>query len=79
MTRTGNNNQFWLQSVLGSDAALWEEPLISQNDVNDWKLLMEGAPIKACVKNSDDEILERTPIFTTTSERIGKWVSGEDE
>lgn len=79
MTRTNGSNQFWLQGCLHQSYALWEEPTISPQDVNDWKLLLEGAEIKISVKNQPDDILSRTPFFITTNHRLGKWISPEDD
>ena len=78
MTRTGNGNHFWLQSVLYQPLCLYEEPLITPQDVQDWKLLLEGAPFKVAVKNQPDDILERTPFFITSNHDIWKYVNGTD-
>ena len=79
MTRSGRNNQFWLQSIVGQSYALWEEPTITLLDVNDWKLLLEGAEIKISIKNQPDDILSRTPFFITSNNDITKWINYEDK
>ena len=78
MTRSGNQNHFWLQSLLDQDFCLWEEPMITKNNAQDWKLILEGAPIKVCVKNQPDEILERTPFFITTNHSLGNEIDKKD-
>ena len=78
MTHTGNGNHFWLQSVLYQPLCLYEEPLITPQDVQDWKLLLEGAPFKVAVKNQPDDILECTPFFITSNHDIWKYVNGTD-
>jgi hypothetical protein len=75
MTRTQNSNQFYLQSCLSVDYIIWEEPTIVPANVNEWKLLLEGAPVQVSVKNSQDEMLQRTPFFITTNNALGYWLS----
>ena len=48
--------------------------MIRQQDVEDWKLLLEGAPITVSVKYQPDAVLERTPFFITTNEPVEKWI-----
>jgi hypothetical protein len=78
MTRTQNSNQFYLQSCLSVDYIIWEEPTIVPANVNEWKLLLEGAPVQVSVKNSQDEMLQRTPFFITTNNALGYWLSTLD-
>ena len=52
--------------------------MITTNNAQDWKLILEGAPIKVCVKNQPDEILERTPFFITTNHDLGKEINKKD-
>ncbi|QQP40549.1 Uncharacterized protein FKW44_014634, partial [Caligus rogercresseyi] len=77
MTRTAGNNNFYLQSCLNKDYIIWEEPMVTTTDINEWKLLLEGAPVKASVK-SPDSILKRTPFFITTNHSLSKWISADD-
>ena len=78
MTRSNSSNNFWLQSVINQPLCLYEEPLITPQDVNDWKLILEGAVVKTPVKNQPDELVERTPFFITTNEPLGKWINRVD-
>ncbi|XP_071750012.1 uncharacterized protein [Lepeophtheirus salmonis] len=57
MTRTAGNNNFYLQSCLNEDYIIWEEPMLTMADINEWKLLLEGAPVKASIKNGPDSFL----------------------
>ena len=78
MTRDNGKNSFWLQSCLDDDFILYEEPMIAPENVNTWKLLLEGAPVKAQVKNQADAIMQRKPFFITTNEHIGTWINQMD-
>jgi hypothetical protein len=78
MTRTGTGNHFCLQSVLNQQLCLFEEPLITPQDVNDWKILLEGVPVKVHCKNALDEILERIPFFITLNHNVWKYVYAGD-
>uniref|UniRef100_A0A0K2VKZ4 Parvovirus non-structural protein 1 helicase domain-containing protein n=1 Tax=Lepeophtheirus salmonis TaxID=72036 RepID=A0A0K2VKZ4_LEPSM len=77
MTRTAGNNNFYLQSCLNEDyiIIIWEEPMLTMADINEWKLLLEGAPVKASIKNGPDSLLTRTPFFITTNHSLSKWIS----
>ena len=78
MTRDNGKNSFWLQSCLEDDFILYEEPMIAPENVNTWKLLLEGAPVKAQVKNQADAIMGRKPFFITTNDHIGTWINQTD-
>ena len=58
--------------------AIYEEPLIFQNDVHDRKLLLEGADMKIAVKNQQHEILHRISFFITANHDLAKWVNKVD-
>ena len=78
MTRDNGKNAFWLQSCLDDKFILYEEPMIAPENVNTWKLLLEGAPVKAQIKNQPDAIMERKPFFITTNDNIGTWINQTD-
>ncbi len=78
MTRNAEGNTFYLQSCLTQDMIVWEEPTITPNTVNDWKLLLGGEPIKVSIKNQPDEIMERKPFFITSNNNPQKWISEEN-
>ena len=78
MTRDNGKNAFWLQSCLDDKFILYEEPMIAPENVNTWKLLLEGAPVKAQIKNQPDAVMERKPFFITTNDNIGTWINQTD-
>lgn len=79
MTRTGGNSPFWMQSMVNQEYILYEEPLLTQETVNDWKLLMEGEPVTAPVKNSRDTVIRRTPIFLSTNSVLADYCGTVDK
>ena len=78
VTRCGDQNQFHFQNLLNKSYALFEEPRISEQTVDDYKLLLEGADFEVNVKHSDPEVLQRIPVFISTNKPIDYWVSPAD-
>lgn len=68
--RENDNSQFKMDQLPNSTAVLFEEPVITPNNVGTWKLIMEGTPTVTDMKNRDKEWIPRTPIFVTTENTI---------
>jgi hypothetical protein len=57
---------------------LWEEPTITQDDVDTTKLILEGVKTPVAIKGKDPFILEKlTPIFITSNSKIYQHVSSQ--
>lgn len=78
LTRSGDANLFYFQNLLGKTYCIFEEPRISMQKVDDYKLLLEGATMEVDVKHSDPEELKRIPIFISTNKDIDYWVDPKD-
>lgn len=78
MTRSGDATQFYYQNLLGKTYAMFEEPRIGIQRVDDYKLLLEGATMEIDVKHNEPEKLERIPIFISTNKPIDFWVDVKD-
>jgi hypothetical protein len=61
-----------------ANVGVWEEPTITQDDVDTTKLILEGAKTPVAVKGKDPFILEKqTPVFITSNTEISQHVSFE--
>lgn len=70
MPRENDNSQFKLDQLPTATCAVFEEPLITPNNVGTWKLLTEGAEVTTDIKNKDKEPIPRIPIYITTEANI---------
>jgi hypothetical protein len=78
IAREKDRSNFHLDQLPSSSAVIFEEPIIDQTTVGNWKLLLEGSPIPTDMKHSDKEIIHRIPIFITTNQDIWSWISPDD-
>lgn len=78
VTRSGENNQFHFQNLLNKNIGIFEEPRIHPNNVDDYKLLFGGESFEINVKNQDQEVLRRIPIFVSTNTPLGYWINETD-
>jgi hypothetical protein len=78
IAREKDRSNFHLDQLPTSTSVIFEEPIIDQTTVGNWKLLLEGTPIPTDMKHSDKEIIPRIPIFITTNHNLWSWVSPDD-
>lgn len=76
--RENDNSQFKLDQLPTATAAIFEEPLITPNNVGTWKLLLEGATVTTDIKNKDKEPIPRIPIFITTECELDKHIDNRE-
>lgn len=57
--RERDYSNFHLDQLPTATSALFEEPIITPNNVNTWKLLLEGAETSTDIKNFDKELIPR--------------------
>lgn len=79
LARLGKNTRLpSLQPCLDADYILWEEPVITRLNVQEVKLILEGASLDIPVKGGGEETLDRRPCFITTNHSLGKFCSTDD-
>nr|QTE04067.1 MAG: nonstructural protein 1 [Phylloscopus proregulus Brevihamaparvovirus] len=76
--RENDNSQFKLDQLPTATSAIFEEPMITPNNVGTWKLLLEGATVSTDIKNKDKETIPRIPIFITTECAIDKHIDNRE-
>lgn len=79
VSRASDQSAFAFQNLVNKRVALFEEPRITQQNVNDMKLLLGGEKsLDVQVKHQDSEPLPRTPVIITTNDDLGQWVPSTD-
>lgn len=78
-TRLLQDGIFTFANLINSDCALWEEPLITPDNVDMCKLALEGQHnISVAIKNqASKQLTKRVPILITTNKDISTYCSSE--
>lgn len=78
-TRLLQDGLFTFANLINSDCALWEEPLITPDNVDMCKLALEGQKnMSVAIKNqSSQQLTNRVPILITTNKDISTYCSAE--
>lgn len=75
--RQGTGYNFMWQDCLETSLIFVEELMITQEIVEQCKLVFEGAPTSVHVKCKGDQLLQRTPVLITCNHSMWKWVSAD--
>jgi predicted small metal-binding protein len=78
ISREKDRSNFHLDQLPSATSVIFEEPIIDQTTVGNWKLLLEGSPLPTDIKHSDKELINRIPIFITSNHDIWTWISPDD-
>lgn len=73
----GSNYTFLWQDCIDTGLIFIEEPMISPEVAEQFKLVMEGAATHVHVKMRGDAILQPTPVLITTNSLPWRWCSSE--
>ncbi len=73
----GDNNAFQFQNCINTNLIYIDEPRISPEIGEQFKLVMEGSPTLVKVKGRPDEILKQTPIIITSNSPVWRWCPSE--
>lgn len=76
--RENDNSAFKLDQLPTATSVIFEEPLITPNNVGTWKLLLEGSTVTTDIKNNNKEKIPRLPIFITMAHPIDKHVDNNE-
>uniref|UniRef100_A0AAU7BB82 VP1 protein n=1 Tax=Pleurosicya ichthamaparvovirus TaxID=3156507 RepID=A0AAU7BB82_9VIRU len=74
-----NENTFSFSGCSGKDIIVWEEPLITQNNIDLCKLVFEGTPADLPHKYRDPIKTTRTPVLITTNRDLYHFVTTEKD
>uniref|UniRef100_A0AAU7E1U0 NS1 protein n=1 Tax=Coleura bat parvovirus TaxID=3141917 RepID=A0AAU7E1U0_9VIRU len=74
-----NGNAFNYMNLQYKNYGIWEEPTISDENVEKFKLVAEGASTLVDVKHKQPFMLHRTPIIITTNDELHKYVSNTEQ
>lgn len=66
----GTGYNFIFQEMAVKRGCVWEEPMIAMDQVETFKLLLEGAKTTVHQKCKPDVIIERTPMFFTSNHEL---------
>lgn len=80
-TRLVQDGIFTFQNLINSDCALWEEPMITNENVDTTKLILEGEKdVSIAIKNQATQKLhKRIPIIITTNKPLYQYCSSEQQ
>lgn len=70
---------FQWASCVNARCILWEEPNISNDNIEEVKLLLAGDPCSIEVKYQDAQFIEQTPFFITSNRELHHWVQTSSE
>lgn len=73
----GSNYTFLWQDCVDTAVIFIEEPMISPEVAEQFKLVMEGAPTHVHVKMRGDALLQPTPVLITTNSLPWRWCPNE--
>lgn len=78
ITKSGEQSQFHLQNVIGKRVVKFEEPRISPQTVDQFKLLLGGEKLSVDRKHQDPEVIEGIPVLISTNRELGYWIPEGD-
>jgi Parvovirus non-structural protein NS1 len=74
----GASYAFLWQDCVDTAVIFIEEPYITPAEVEQFKLVFEGAETHVHVKNKGDALLQPTPVIVTCNNLPWRWVMGEE-
>ncbi|AHF54687.1 NS1 [turkey parvovirus 2] len=72
------NSGFGFEGILDSVIGCWEEPLLSSDQAEKAKQVLEGMSCSIPVKYKKPQLLERTPIIITSNHHLWRYCSSEE-
>lgn len=73
----GSNYTFLWQDCIDTGVIFIEEPMITPEIAEQFKLVLEGAPTHVHVKMRGDAVLQPTPVLITTNSLLWRWCNSE--
>ncbi len=79
IVRTKGDSVFCYQNLRHKTIGIYDEPMITPQDVDTFKLILGGESTEVPVKGQDDVLLDRTPIvLTSNNDNISAYIGHVD-